>query len=50
MSKKIPGLFKGKDKPTPAIAYEFYNRGLGFNTQIQCEENVKVNRNFYIGS
>ena len=49
MSRKIPGLFKGKDKPTPQIAYEFYNRGLGFNAQIQCEENVKVNRNFYIG-
>lgn len=49
MSRKIPGLFKGKDKPTPAIAYEFYNKGLAFNAQIQCEENVKVNRNFYIG-
>lgn len=44
------GLFKGREKPTPEIVYEFYNRGLGFNAQIQLEENVKVNRNFYVGS
>lgn len=42
-------LFKGSDKPTPAVAWEFYDRGLAFNSQIKCEENVKVNRNFYIG-
>lgn len=43
------GLFDGKDKPTPEIAWKFYDRGLGFNSQIRCEDNVKVNRNFYIG-
>lgn len=42
-------LFKGKDTPTPEVAWAFYDEGLGFNTQIRCEENVKVNRNFYIG-
>ena len=42
-------LFKGKDTPTPEVAWAFYDDGLGFNTQIRCEENVKVNRNFYIG-
>ena len=43
------GLFDGKDKPTPEIAWKYYDRGLGFNSQIQLEPNVKVNRNFYIG-
>jgi len=43
------GLFNGRDKPTPEIAWKYYDRGLGFNAQIKCEENVKVNRNFYIG-
>ena len=43
------GLFDGKNKPTPEIAWKYYDRGLGFNTQIQLEPNVKVNRNFYIG-
>lgn len=43
------GLFDGKDKPTPEIAWKFYDRGLGFNSQVKCEDNVKVNRNFYIG-
>lgn len=42
-------LFRGKDKPVPEVVWAFYNDGLGFNTQIKCEENVKVNRNFYIG-
>jgi hypothetical protein len=42
------GLFDGKDKPTPAIAWKFYDKGLGFNAQIKLEENVKLNRNFYI--
>ena len=48
MSRKIPGLFEGKDRPTPRIAWNLYDKGLGFNSQIKCEENVKVNRNFYI--
>ena len=43
------GLFDGKEKPTPEIAWKYYDRGLGFNSQIKLEENVKVNRNFYIG-
>lgn len=43
------GLFEGKDEPTPAVAWKFYDRGLGFNSQIKHEDNVKVNRNFYIG-
>ena len=36
------GLFDGKDKPTPAIAWKFYDKGLGFNAQIKLEENVKT--------
>ena len=42
-------LFKGKDVPTPEVAWDLYDKGLGFNTQIKHEDNVKVNRNFYIG-
>ena len=43
------GLFEGRDKPTYEIAWKFYDRGLGFNSQIKLEENVKVNRNFFVG-
>ena len=46
MDEHSLGLFKGKDKPTPTVVYEFYNKGLSFNAQIQLEDNVKVNRNF----
>lgn len=42
-------LFKGSDTPTPEVAWEFYDRGLGFNSQIRLEDNVRVNRNFAIG-
>lgn len=49
MDEHSLGLFKGKDKPTSTVVYEFYNKGLSFNAQIQLEDNVKVNRNFYIG-
>ena len=49
MDENLLGLFDGKDKPTPEIAWKYYDRGLGFNAQIQLEPNVKVNRNFYIG-
>lgn len=42
-------LFKGKDKPDHACAWELYQQGLDFNANIKLEENVRVNENFYIG-
>ena len=42
------GLFDGKDTPTAEIAWKLYDKGLGFNSQIKLEDNVKLNRNFYI--
>lgn len=49
MSEVKLGLFNGEDKPTPAVAWEFYERGLEFNNLINLEDTVEVNENFYIG-
>jgi hypothetical protein len=43
------GLFNGKDSPTPEIAWSFYERGLLFNRQINQDDTIRSNRNFYIG-
>lgn len=49
MSVEKLGLFNGEDKPTPTVAWEFYERGLEFNNLINLEDTVEVNENFYIG-
>lgn len=43
------GLFKGEDKPTKGCVWNFYERGLRYNNQIDLDETVRCNENFYIG-
>lgn len=45
----LTGLFKGKPRPDYRIAWEMYNKGLAFNTQINLDETVQVNENFFVG-
>lgn len=47
--ERLIGLFKGRSKPTYRICWEMYRKGLGFNQQINLEETVRVNENFFIG-
>lgn len=47
--EELLSLFKGQRMPTPRIVFEMYQKGLGFNTQINLDETVKVNENFFIG-
>jgi len=46
---QLVSLFKGKRYPDYRIAWEMYNKGLGFNQQINLEDTVRVNENFFIG-
>lgn len=43
------GLFGEKDTPDAHSAWAAYQRGTDFNTQINLEDTVKSNENFYIG-
>ena len=43
------GLFAGKDTPGIESAWQCYDRGLLFNNQINLDDTIKSNRNFYIG-
>ena len=43
------GLFKGEDRPTKECVWAFYERGLRYNNQIDLEETVRCNENFYVG-
>lgn len=43
------GLFGDSDKPDVLTAYQAYQKALDFNTQINLEDTVKCNENFYIG-
>ena len=43
------GLFKGEDRPTKECVWGFYERGLRYNNQIDLEETVRCNENFYLG-
>ena len=49
MSKTKLGLFKGEDKPTVDVAWDFYEDGREFNNQVNLDETVRVNENFFIG-
>lgn len=48
MSEKL-GLFNGEDKPSVEVVWSFYQRGLAFNNQINLDDTVRVNENFYVG-
>jgi hypothetical protein len=43
------GLFAGKNQPDVESAWQCYGRGLQFNNQINLDNTIKSNRNFYIG-
>ena len=43
------GLFGEKDEPDVISAWNIYEKGLKFNTQININDTVKANENFYIG-
>lgn len=49
MNEEQLGLFNGEELPTHIIAYEFYKRCVDFNNQINLDETVRVNENFYVG-
>lgn len=43
------GLFGGEDKINADIAWHIYNEGQLFNTQINLDDTVRVNENFFVG-
>ena len=43
------GLFRGRKMPDPAVVFEMYSKGINFNTQINLDETVRVNENFFVG-
>jgi hypothetical protein len=43
------GIFKGEDKPSVETAWGYYENGLRFNDQINLDETVRANENFYVG-
>ena len=47
--EELVSLFKGKRLPDHRIAWEMYEKGLQFNTQINLEETVNINENMFIG-
>lgn len=49
MDEEKLGLFEGEDKPDVKTAWLYYQRGIDFNNQINLEDTVRSNRNFYIG-
>ena len=46
---ELLNLFKGKKLPDYKVAWDMYQKGLQFNTQINLDETVQVNENFVIG-
>ena len=43
------GLFEGEAKPNPHSAWSLYEKGLLFNQQINLDDTIRSNRNFFIG-
>lgn len=46
---ELLNLFKGKKMPDYKVAWDMYQKGLQFNTQINLDETVQVNENFVCG-
>lgn len=46
---ELLNLFKGKKTPDYKVAWDMYQKGLQFNSQINLDETVQVNENFVIG-
>ena len=49
MSNEKLGLFDGEDMPDVKTAWDLYDLGLQFNDQINLNETIRVNENFFIG-
>lgn len=49
MADESLGVFGERKSPDPKTAWNFYERGLRFNNQINLDETVKANENFYVG-
>jgi len=47
--ERLLGLFRGLKMPTYRIAWQMYQKGAAFNQQINLDETVRVNENFFIG-
>lgn len=45
----ILGLFYGKDTPDVHTVRRLYQKGLDYNNQINLDNTVQSNENFYIG-
>jgi hypothetical protein len=43
------GIFKGRKEPDVKTVWELYSKGCDYNRQINLDETVKVNENFYVG-
>lgn len=50
MDEEKLGLFDGRDKPTPSIAWKYYQRGLSYNNAVDLDDTVRVNENFFVGN
>lgn len=42
-------LWKGKKEPDHLIVWRYYQQGLDYNNQLNLDDTVKANENFYIG-
>ncbi len=42
-------LFGDSDTPKPHTAWTAYENGRAYNNQLNLDETVKVNENFYVG-
>ena len=49
MNEDKLGLFKGEDKPSVDVVWDFYEEGKTFNQRINLDDTVKANENFYVG-
>ena len=47
--ERLVSLFGEYSRPNPRIVWDMYQKGLGFNQQINLEETVRINEDFFIG-
>ena len=48
MSEIKLGLFQGENKPTKKCVWDFYERGRRYNDQLDIDETVRCNENFFV--
>ena len=49
MDDKELGLFDGKEEPSVEWTWKHYDESVSYNTNLDLQETVKANENFYIG-